>query len=183
MESVCELLDGRIGRRLLANDPKLLTQGVFLGRQRHELLVPEPGPLGVRKRGHCMHYGYFALRDFVDLAHQVDDLRHVLPRLRVVFPAQTLKVHYRPMAVSLFGGPIKIGELLQFLIVFLFERLDLCVRRNVVVHAREFAVFDGGNLCAEFPQIRLSSRNLRREGLVSSVLNRERSRNGNHSYK
>jgi len=52
MESVCGLLDGRIGRRLLANDPKLLTQGVLLDRMRHELLVPEPGPLGLRKRGH-----------------------------------------------------------------------------------------------------------------------------------
>src|SRR5579864_183508 len=77
----CGLFDGRIGRRLLADDPKLLPQSVLFGRQRHELFVPEPGPLGFRKRGHCMYRGYLSLRDFVDLAHQIDDLRHILPGL------------------------------------------------------------------------------------------------------
>ena len=156
LESVCRLLDSGSRRRFLADDPKLLPQGVLFGRQRHELFVPEPGPLG--KRSHCMHNGYLALRDVVDLAHQIDDLRHILPGLRVVFAAQTLKVHYRPMAVSLFSGSIEIGELLELLIVFFFERLHLCIRRDIVVHTREADVFDSGNLCTEFPQIRLRSR-------------------------
>ena len=87
----------------LTDELELLAERVFLCRQRHELLMPEPDALRLRQRGHCMDDGYFALCHVVDLTDQVDDLRHLLPNLRVMPASVTLRVENTSFAVSL--GP------------------------------------------------------------------------------
>ena len=80
-----------------------------------------------------MHYGDLAFRDFVDLPHQPNDLRHLLPAFRVMASPQPFEV--QPPAVTVaFPCPfIKPAELLQFPFVLYFERFNLRVRADEVV--------------------------------------------------
>jgi hypothetical protein len=48
-----------------------------------------------------VYYGNLSLRNVVDLANYLDNLRHFLPALCVVPAAQPLKIKQGPMAVSL----------------------------------------------------------------------------------
>src|SRR5256714_11076990 len=61
------LLNSSAGRRSLSGDAQLLAQRVLLGRERHELLVPEFHAFGLRERCHRMDHGSLPLRQFVDL--------------------------------------------------------------------------------------------------------------------
>src|SRR5260370_1031460 len=60
--------------------------------------MPETHALGFRERGHSVHYGDLAFRDFVDLPHQPNDLRHLLPCFRVMASPQPVEV--QPPAVT-----------------------------------------------------------------------------------
>ena len=91
-ELLAALLNSSAGRRSLSDDPQLLAQRVLLGREGRELLVPEFHPFWLRERGHRMDHGSLPLRQFVDLTHQVDDFRHVLPGFRVVLAVEALDV-------------------------------------------------------------------------------------------
>jgi hypothetical protein len=111
-ELLAALLNSSAGRRSLSDDPQLLAQRVLLGRGGRELLVPEFHPFGLRERCHHMDHGSLPFRQFVDLTHQVDDFRHVLPGFRVVLAAETLDVEDSAVAVSLARETVQLAVLL-----------------------------------------------------------------------
>ena len=54
--------------------------------------MPELGAFRVGEAGHCTDHRTFSFRDVVDLTDEGDDLRHLVPRLRVMFSAQSLNI-------------------------------------------------------------------------------------------
>src|SRR5215469_1846203 len=106
---------------------------MFLGSERQELFMPELGAFRIRETSHGMDDRTLSFGDVVDLTNEPDDLRHLVPRFRVMFPSQPLNIEYSSVAVALACGVIEITELLQLLVVLFLDRLDLSERRDVIV--------------------------------------------------
>ena len=155
---------------------------MFLGSERQELFMPELGAFRIRETGHGMDDRAFSFLDVVDLTDQADDLGHLEPCLRVMFPSQPLNIEYSPMAVALAGGVIEITEFLQLRVVLFLNSFDLCKGRDVIVRGRQVRILDRGNLSSEAEKFSLL-RWQRPCGRVSEFLNpAELARYGKHTY-
>src|SRR5215510_12215721 len=104
---------------------------MFLGSERQELFMPELGAFRIRETSHGVDDRTLSFGDVVDLTDESDDLRHLVPRFRVMFPSQPLNIEYSAVAVALACRLIQITDVLQLLVVLLLDRLDLGERRDV----------------------------------------------------
>src|SRR5215469_9742307 len=77
---------------------------MFPTDERWELFMPELRAFGVGEAGHRMNHRTLSFRDVVDLTDERDDFRHLVPCLRVMFPAQSLNRNCRNPVTSI-GAP------------------------------------------------------------------------------
>src|SRR5215472_7043594 len=98
--------------------------------------MPELGAFDVGQPSHGLDNRTLSFRDVVDLTDEADDLRHPVPRLRVMFPAESPNIQQSSMAVALASVVIEFAEFLQLLVILFLDRLDLSEGSDVIVRRR-----------------------------------------------
>ena len=102
---------------MLSCSLQLLTKVAFLGGERHELFMPELEALRLRQRRHTSDHGFFPPRYFINLAYEGDNLRHVLPSLRVMAALEVSDIDETSMTILFASHIVELYEPLELLVV------------------------------------------------------------------
>jgi len=156
----------------LPNLAQLLAQSVLFRRQRHEFLMSELHLLALWQVRHVVNYGYFLLRDFIYLPHEIDYFPAVTPHLGLMSQARVPKMNHAPVLISLFRASVKIAVLLELLVIN--EGPDSCIDLDVLRHGLEVAVLHLCDLRTNEPHFGLTLGDLRIQDTVIVVLDARR---------
>ena len=124
---------------------------MLLRRKRHKFLMPGLELFLCGERRHVANHRRFFLCDFIDLAHEPDDVPCLAPRSPMVLTEQTLRTVQSLFPLSFLRRVAEITELLQLLVVCVQQRFDPRIRLDIFAHGPKLVVFDVGDLDADHP--------------------------------
>jgi hypothetical protein len=154
----------------LPNVKQLLAEGVLLRRQRHEFFMKKLHLLVLWHFRHVLNYGYFLLRDFIYLPHQIDNFPTVAPNLGLMSQARVPKMNHAAVLIPLFRTSVEIAVLLELLVVVINEGPDSGIDLDVLRHGLEVAVLHLCDLRTDEPHFGLTLCDLRIQDTVIVAL-------------